>query len=1207
MADSPNRPAVQLFDEVISPKTLEQYSRLRTYLTDGGSIFPLVEKGLGGLVQDFELTPQEAEQFLRRLNSMAVYVRRQFIEHTLTAGETAATGPSSGLLSFVEGPSYETLFGTVFDALCPPDALESIASPVAYLIELLRWINDRIEVVGDKKEQYPLHDRRTDLKALAVDFNAVHKSVSSVDIIVSVLEAFITKHGPATGVEDALILARYPNGLPYYQHWVTVDAIAQHHGLSVGNFAHMVDLHFPYFLLSEAWDADAGRALAHASRLGPYQRKLLTEPAVKFDNRETFYNENFGTDNLGKYQSLIEVREFGKRTKLDTPRIEALLSIISFLPQRSANVTYATATPTGPESERSGSVYLNAYRSPAVGVSGNGPDFMHKLSENTDSDTGLDRYDRLNRKIRLDNWLGLPTDQVDALLVAAIRADVRGGAAKDVWWITANVVHALGLFQSLRERYGCTAQDFAVFIDELSIYGRGDALSQFDQVFNNQGDYRQPFKLDNQEFPVLPVAGSTDLTVSQLCNGLDIDLQTYTYLAMAIAQAHELIDKTRLKRSTAIVSSFYRLVKLPRMLGITPVEGVLMLTLLGGDSWVKGLAGLPQIKAATGDTPDVLNLIYAMHSCVGWCRDRDIPVLWMLQQVSEPRSSAASELELQLFARVGNLLPAARFTNATLLMAGVPPLPAADWIDLLRRLADPDGLVLAPPTTESDYPAYAREEIEKVVKDGLGDIEATVRANIVQQMYGVLMQARGAQLSVAKESLAVYAGIDAEQAVQVLAWANASIYQLLRLVFDRVGTGPDEPARRRNEQSDPLLTLMADVRRRSAVVAKLNLSAVLLQDYLDYGHKAWIGQDNKHAFSMATLYYLTALTRAFELSEQPAQKLLDYLRQVNHLPTMGEKATILAQQASSIKLAEFFGWSVQEVRECVGRIDPALKVLKNLRQLDLFMRIRVLSAHSGMNAQTIFLIGDLPESVDTAIEKQAYANAAEHALLSLSDAREPLIQTSSDLNQLVELTCRVEGDNEVVANKPGEKITFLVTLKDAAGNPLSGVNVYWHATLGTIATKPTEIDGTLKAEFIPGKEMGSETPQFWLDLFDAVNAPTISVMADPSTLGFPRPLMSPIPLGPVASGHEVELFATLLDNYSNLGKNKLVRWSFKAKDGDKDKLLSIRPVQGFTDSKGLTRVFVSSRTGGTFTISVHSESETESLFEPITFDGDGNP
>lgn len=906
--------------------------------------------------------------------------------------------------------------------------------------------------------------------------------------------------------------------------------------------------------------------------------------------------KDFGAEGLS-WQNLNQVPFFGERTKLEAPAIEALLSVRSFSPVRSANVTYAPVTPVGTESERSGSVYINAHTYPPVLVS-DGATFLHRLTADPAVAVGLERYDRMNRKVRLDQWLDLPSDKVDALLAAAMKAEVHGGATAGAWWITDKVVHALGLFQALRERYSCKAQDFAVFINELSIYGRGDALSQFDQVFNNQGDYREPLKLDNGDFPLLPVQGTTDLTVNQLCSGLGIDPQTYYYLALAIDQAHDL--KGTLKRSLAVVSSFYRLVVLPRLLGITPVEGVLMLRLLGGESWVNGLAGVPRINKTRADTPDVLNLIYAMHSCAGWCRDRDIPVLWMLQQVSAPQpTNTASELDLQLFEQVRNLLPAALFTNAGLLMAGVPPLPAADWLDLLRGLVDADGLVLASAGTESEYLDFARSHLEQAVKDGLGDIDATQRVVIVGKMLVVLLQARDAQVSVVKQCLAVYTSVDAEQAIRVLGWANATVHLLLRQVFERTGLEPDESVRGRNEQPDPLLTLLADVRRRSAVVAKLDLSATLLQEYLDYGHKAWLGQDDKHAFTVKTLYYLSALTRAFEMSEQPAQKLLDYLRQVNALPNpLAGHALGLAQQAAAIKLAEFFGWSVQEVRECVSRIDQsALKVLKNLTQLDLLMRIRVLSTHTGMDALTIFLIGNLPEAISTT----AYADAAEHALLSQSESRTPVIPLPSDLKQLVKMTC-IEDKTEVVASKPLEKIIFTVTLTDANGVALSGVNVYWSATLGSIATKPTSIDGTVEAEFIPGAVMGTDTPLFWLDLFDPEYAATINVIADVKTLSFPRPLLSPVPLGTVERGHEVELFATLIDQYLNLGKNQLVRWSSTPAAGEEGASLVIRPMQGLTNQDGLTRVFVSSHTGGTFTVNVHCEGSENSIdFERITF------
>ncbi|AHL35695.1 virulence plasmid 28 protein [Pseudomonas brassicacearum] len=1196
MADS--RPAVQLLNQVFSANQLNQYAALQTYLEQGGSIFPLVEKGERGLMKDYGLSQADARRFLRRANSMAIYLRRQFIEHILHGSEKKQAWQRTGLLSMVQGPNFERLFDPEFERSCPPQALESLASPVAYLIELMRWIAQRIEPASSDVLKLPLHDRRKDLKPLVIDFNAVHRAVSSVDIIVPVLETFINEHEGPADIEQAMIDARYPNGLPYYQHWITLDTVAHRHGLSVGSFAQRVDLAFPYFLQAQAWDASADRALAHASRLGPYQRRLLTEPPIKLEDKDSFYRQNFGADGLS-WQNLHQVPFFGERTKLDTPGLEALLSVRGFAPVRSTNVTYPVATPgDGPESGRSGSVYINANSHPGVSIISQegGSSSFHWLSANPDNAAGLQCYDRMNRKVRLDQWLALPSEQVDTVLVAAMRAEVRGGAPAGSWWITDNVVHALGLFQSLRERYGCPVSDFAVFIDQLSVYGRAEVPSQFDQVFNDEGDYREPLKLDNGTFPLLPEPGAPDLTVTQLCSALGIDLQTYQYLALMIAAAHDITDES-LPRNLAIFSSFYRLVKLPRLLGITPVEGVLMLTLLGGETWIKALAGVPRIDATRGEAPDVLNLIQAMQLCVQWCTDRDLPVLWMLQHISAPQVLAATDVEHQLFNQIFNLLPGALFTDAAVLMAGVPPLTGASWLTLLWSLVDIDGLVVTRSGTEAEYLAFAREELDKAVIDGLGDKYDEERPAFVEKMLTVLLQARDAQVAVAKESLAGYTGVSADQAIEVLAWANATVYRLLHLVLERDRSNLEDSVKERDEPLDPWLVLLADVRRLAAVVAKLELSAQLLRDYLAYGYKAWLGQDDSHEFTVRTLYYLTTLTRAFELSEQPAQTLLDYLREVNALPSpLTGDALRLAQQAASIRLAGFFDWSVQEVRECISRIDPALMILKNLTQLDLLMRVRVLAAQTGMDALTIFLVGTLPEDVD----KPAYKDAAEHALLSLSESGVPSMAFTGDLKQLVTMTCTV--DNTDVIAKPGEKITFTVTLKDRDGKALSGVMVYWSVELGTIVNKETDVDGTVQVDFYPGKVIGTDTPQYWLDLFEREYAPTIRVNVDASTLQFPPPLMSKVPLGPVPYGQEVELFATLMDRYQNIARQSLVRWLDRTSADRETSPLKFRPNQSYTDQEGVARTFVSSSAGGTFEIGVLTDAgDSISNFERFTF------
>ena len=1220
MADS-LRPAAQLFVQLFgeqAPTRQNRLWKLWTYIAEGGSIFPLVERGLPFLVGEYGLEQEEARRFLRRANSLATYVRRRYIEHDVHRDKAGSTGPSSGLMSLVAGPQLERLFDLQLRAKCPPDSLESIFGPAAYLVFLYRLIRDLIESVGDDERKLPLHERRTDLMALTVDSKTVNAPESSVDVIVRVLQAFITAN-TTVPLKQALIKARYPNSLPYNQDWSSVDGVAGFNGISVGDFANTVDVDFPNFLYSGSLTTRAAAALAHASRLGPYQQWLLTEKYYTSEDMYQFYRDNFGTEDL-EYLNLNQASFLAARTNLVAEEVTRLFSVGDYAPRRSANVKYSSE-PDVPEGGRSGSVYINENSHPAIGFTNQSGNNFHRIIVNPNSPKGLNVFDRLNRKLRLDKWLNLPSEQIDALLVAAIKAVARGAEKPEEWAISVDVIHALGLFQRLRERYNCTVADFVVFLDELSLYGHGDALSQFDQVFNNQGNYREPLKLDDTTFALIPISEKDNLTVSQLCSGLGIDLQTYHYLALAIAQAHDLTDN--LLRSSAVISSFYRLVKLPRLLNITPVEGVLMLRVLssqGDDSWLNGLAGKPRIVSIvdedsrnedTADSPGVLSLIEAMQSCVQWCEQSNISVLWMLQHVSAPlRLSESSQQDQQFFDKIGTLLPSAQLSNNSFLVAGIPSAGENDWLDLLSiyseglaPVVDVNGLVLATDLTPEDYLDFAREKLEWAVRNGL-DIEETQVSVLAGIMLTVLLQARDAQVSLVRESLAIYAGIEGELAILVLNWVDASVYQLLRQVYDRTALESPATERRRDEPSDPLLELLAVVRQRAEVVSTLGLSAALVRDYLGYGYEAWIGRpkkidsSQKHEFSVRILYALTTLTRAFSLSEQPEQNLLDYLHQVHSLPSPpSTDALRVVQQAAAIKLAEFFAWSAQEVSECVRHIDPQTQVLKTLEQLDLLMRVYQLSMQTGMDARTILRIGTLPETIEAS---EAYAQAAELALLSQTQRRVPVLQIPGELNQLVRMTCTVT-PTEVFAGKPGEKAIITMTLTDAQGAALKGVPVVWHSELGTISSGITNPQGVLTAEYVPGKVLGTDRLYFSMSLLEPKWAATLNVIADASSMTFPTEGMSPVPTETVPLGQVFELFATMVDKYGNRGVNMLVDWTLDEAT-DPEKKPTIHPAQGFTNKQGVTSVRVSSAFSGEFEISIRSLASGQGAdFDPIKF------
>jgi hypothetical protein len=1216
MADS-LRPAAQLFIQLFGEQTStaqNRLSKLWSYIEQGGSIFPLVEKGLAVLVGEYGLEQEEARRFLRRANSLATYVRRRFIEDHAQGDKVGSTGPSSGLMSLVDGPQLERLFDLQLKAKCPSDSLESMFGPSAYLVFLYRLIRDLIEPVGDDTK-LPLHERRTDLMTLTVDSKTVNAPESSVDVIVRVLQAFIAAN-TTVPIEQALIKARYPNGLPYYQHWVTVDGVAGFNGRSVGDFANIVDVKFPNFLHSGSLTRLAAAALAHASRLGPYQQQLVTEEYKNSEEMYQFYLENFGTEDF-EFLNLNQIFYLAERTNLVAEEVTSLLSVGDYAPRRSANVKYSSE-PDLPEGGRSGSVYINDNAHPAIGISTQSENNFHRITVNPNTPRGLNTFDRLNRKLRLDKWLNLPPEQTDALLVAAIRAEALGAEKPEVWAISVNVIHALGLFQRLRERYNCTAADFAVFLDELSLYGRGDALSQFDQVFNNQDNYREPLRLDGTPFALIPTSDQDNLTVSQLCSGLGIDLQTYHYLALAIAQAHDLSDN--LVRSSAVISSFYRLVKLPRLLNITPVEGVLMLRVLGGETWLKGLAGKPRIVDvadddsridATAGGPGVLSLIEAMQACVQWCEQSNISVLWMLQHVSAPlRLSEFSQQDQQFFDKIGTLLPSARLSNNSFLVAGIPPAGESDWLDLLSidseglaPVVDANGLILATAMTPEDYSAFVREKLEWAVRNGL-NIEETQVSVLAEIMLAVLLQARDAQVSLVRESLAVYAGIEGELAVLVLKWVDASVYQLLRQVYDRTDLESPSKERRRDEPSDPLLELLSVVRQRAEVVSMLGLSAALVRDYLDYGYEVWVDQSiindptQKYVFSVRILYAMTTLTRAFSMSEQPEQKLLDYLRQVHSLPSgLSVDALRVVQQAAAIKLAEFFAWSAQEVSECVRHIDPETQVLKTLEQLDLLIRVYQVSMQTGMDARTILRIGTLPETTDAS---DAYAQAAELALLSQTQTRVPVVQTPGELKQLVRMTYTVT-TTEVFARKKDEKAIITMTLTDARGAALKGVAVEWHCELGTIRSGITDTNGVLTAEYFPGNVLGTDSLYFSMSLLEPEWAVGINVIADANSMNFPTGLMSPVPTEVVPLGQEITLYATMVDQYGNLGANMLVDWAWE-EGTDPEERPTIRPAQGFTNQQGETTVHITSDFSGEFQVGIRSlASGLGTLFEPIRF------
>lgn len=1212
MKDFDQLPVQQLLVAVLGSQRLLELSPLMTFIDENPSVFELVKLGRERLVSTFGLSPREAQELISRGNALALYIARAFREQSLRP---------EGLHLLAKVPTYAELFKPDFSACSPVDALESSTSTTAYLVELREWVRDKLVCLGDRDRTLPLDVRRPDVDEHLIDPMAVNRTLSALEIVNRVLEAQISAKHPNDSIDDLLRRTRFHNGLPFDPDWASITYVikAALGSDSLGELIGRTDTDYPYFKNPGARGSKSDIALRQSTDFGPIRQALLLEapyfplndtqaakPLRRVDPRTRLIDPDpdksagdFYPDNFGRI-GLIDVRQlwaFSMATQLAPAGVEALLGLAAFAPTLSENAP-ALVDPEKPDSGAYfGAAFIHAEQGPAITLVRGGPGNNFELNNvGEEPKQHLEhRMDRINRKCRLDRWLGLPSNEVDQLLMAAIHAERREGLTTSVW-ITDNTLRALGLFQVLRTDYECSAEEFAAFIDVMSAYGRNEVLSHFDRVYNRQSLYLEPLQIDDVEFAIIPRTEADERTVQQICSGLEINFETYRYLATVIAKAFDL--KTHLIRNLEVFSSFYRLVRLARLLGVTPVEATALLQTLGeGDDWVAQLAGAPRVATYMGgESTDVLSVIRALMDGVRWSRSYDIGVLWLVQNVNPVVVPAVwSEAQERLFLQLHSQVKPVLLVEALLLEEGVPARvdkisgENRSWLPLFDALVDEHGLVMGDHgETEDQYLEYAQRQIMKVLEEempGEGEPVTRERERIQALLLSVLLRIRAEQHSVVQEALAVFLVLRSELVPWVLFWAQGHAYPLLQQAMTMV-PGDKRRSLEESDPADPFLEMLAELERRSKVATGLALSPELLATLLTGDQYQWFSLESPYEMSIKTVYFLAFYGRMMTLARQPEAQILDYLRQVNQLPDdLSEDGMRLVRDAAADKLATYFGCGIRHVLECADQANPvdpdsevpARPLLRTLAHLDLLVRTLELS-RQGLDATTGFMLGRLtPRDLES-----VYTAAAQTALESLAkSATLKIVEESGEVGQSVTTRCTVDSTT-LIANLAQEVAVFDITLLDFYGEPLKGVDIEWTTDLGYLLDSTTRTDhlGRATARLQAGSRMGTAHVRFNLLMRDPSYAPSVVIGCDEASLSFPSELMSKLPDDPVLAGHltEVEVYATLVDMYCNRAALRPVAWA--TTHG------RIRPSETFTDKNGVTRVRISSLSEGEAKVSV---------------------
>ncbi|MFS2161863.1 Tc toxin subunit A [Pseudomonas sp. Pseusp122] len=1145
------------------------------------SVFSIARSNTEQLLKsDVQLHISEARSLHAKAIAMTAMIARQFREQRLTASVRNAVRSDRGIKGLVDAPTYTDMFNPDWANHCPPDAIEATTSPVAYLADLYREAQ-AVEATADQERALKLAVRRPDLADLMLDHTALNRVEPTLVLVNDILNTSIRSYLDGISLEDksvddVLLETRYPFTLPYERYQQQINYVLNRKQRLPGDPIRAADPAYPYFKEPGVHSLLSDIALIQDSGLGPVQQGLLVEaphtlpdegdetaPATQRINPRNgrlegtstftqFFKDNFGTEN--SYE-LANTQTFCLRTGLTTDQLDALLSIGPYAPSLSPNVQ-GEGEDDDVDGSAFGSVYINAGQSPGISIESSEQNGVpvHRLIH-----CPIERFDRLNRMIRLARWLDLPFDEVDQLLTASQQAEYR--AANNVrrtvqadssapHLITQDTLRALGLFQRVRSRYKVPAQDFAAMLYGLGVHARGKKQSQFDQVFNSQAMFSIPLILDGTPFIVTPSNEAERQKVDHLCAALGLTYEMYRFVAKVVEQSWA---DAPLLWSREVVSAFYRLVRLPRYIGLSTIEALALLEVLndGGSQLIARLAGVPRIASyyASSNT-DTLSVIHALADCATWLQDHQWTVAQLchlaLPALTQPvATDAERNLLQQLHARLGSAL----ITDSSFAQIGAPDSSETqqtddsgsqfylsepiDWFAGLSAFIDPGAIS---PATKG-LVKYLNGENDEIFEESLSSAVKGVLDQYglpVEELHpkitNMIMRARGAQNALLMEGLGGYLDTSADLAKALLFWSGGNRYQLLLEVVRVFGPSNTSGV----PIGDEILLVLDALSRRATVCSHLALSPALVTHYVE--HPDWFGLPDA-GLSLPSLYSLTHYAQALRLSEQSEDTLLNYFRLINTLwenATEGDKRLI--RDSAANKLAGFLRWGVRDVLAVAVQLHPDDGVIFTLADFDVLVRVCLLGRHTGLDANALLALHELTPTTST----EQYRKAAALALSCLTDA--PPAGTVGEVGQSLSRVITVTPDY-LVARRESEFATYTITLQDFLDRPLSDVTVTWTSDLGGLDQPSTVTDenGQASTTLQSGNVMGVAHMVAEYGLGETLRAPVVIIGCDEGSLGFTNPERAPSKA--LANNIGVISFdVELVDQFGNAGVDQVITW-----------------------------------------------------------------
>lgn len=668
-----------------------------------------------------------------------------------------------------------------------------------------------------------------------------------------------------------------------------------------------------------------------------------------------FFEKNYGIT-AEEVAQLPEILFFIDRTKGTVDQVEQAIAWGDFSPVASDNITFTNPIFTNGQSEsrfplpfQVGASYLNGGLPESIGINFTRPRSM--------TSTNNQRFDRFHRLLRLQRWLAIPCNELDWLLMSAMRAEGERNLALE---INVNTLRAIGLYRHLNERYGITTDAFSALLHTLSPFAISGQPTFLDQVFNQPKLFNEPFFISNQPFKYNATRGDDGRLIKQLCAGLKITTATFQTLAERVNQAFKLKPE-QLVCSLPVISALYRLTTLARIFKITPEQGVMLLDALsmtgGYDATI--LAGEPTLSPLTADGKgttevDVLDVILSLEALTEWLRQSQIKpeaLCLMLQSIKLP--AVATDSTVAFFDGLRQGLPNTLLKETDFQAGDIPALPSSEnWLTKLNMLIEPSGLVKVLPLgwreTEEDYLAGV---LTPIVQELIPDDEQKI-AIAVAALTQVIIQGKAAQEDLVSASVAKEYGVGRDIVPALLRWIGSSVADFLT----KINQPESQPIRSAREVSEQLLTLIYNLAMNASLIKQLRLKVAIIE--LRLLKPEWLGLSavTGGILSLQEIWVFSRFRQWAMNSQFSEDELIDYFSFANTPTEAGYRALTLDRDCAEL-LADILEWDADEIELATQQF--TLPRARTMEQVDWLRRLMALSLRLSLPVEPLLTMSTL--------------------------------------------------------------------------------------------------------------------------------------------------------------------------------------------------------------------------------------------------------